>query len=212
MGVVPMGREHLAAVARLHRESIVIGLVAAMGQKFGESLYWGIAHSPHSFVLVYEDERHATLGFICCALHTGRMYRSVLSRRFFPLAFRAATRLWRPSLLHHAWQSIRRPSTFRGENYANWNLPEAEVVSIGVSPEAQGRQVGTHLMNAAFERFRAARIDRIRVWTTEDNEQATVFYQRRGFTLLGTRRHHEGNIRVFVTDLSRSSDAAPTSR
>lgn len=201
MPIVEMNKIHASAIAKLHRDSIKTGLTTWFGQRFCEYLYWAMASTSYSFVLVYQDKNNQLLGFICCATNTSKMYKSVISRHFFKLAFSMITKLVKPSIIKQVLISIKRPMTFKAGDFSQWQLPEAEVVSIGVRPDAQGKHIGTKLLNAAFDRFRSFGHNRVRVWTTDDNEQATAFYQKRGFKFLGMRHHHSGAIRVFVADL-----------
>lgn len=205
MGIVEMTKAHVSAVAKLHRDSIKTGLTAWLGQRFCEHLYWAIGSTPYSFVLVYEDEQHRPLGFICCATNTSKMYKSVILRHFFSLTLSAISKFLRPSVIKRALTAIERPKMFKAGDFSKWELPEAEVVSIAVSPNAQGRHVGTQLLEAAFKRFRCLGHNKIRVWTTEDNEQATAFYRKRGFKFLGVRHHHSGKIFVFVANLTEQN-------
>jgi len=205
MHIVEMTKAHVSTVAKLHRNSIKTGLTAWLGQQFCKHLYWAMGSTPYSFVLVYEDEQHEPLGFICCATNTSKMYRSVILRHFFFLTLSAIGKFFRPSIIKQVLISIRRPKRFRTGDFSKWQLPEAEVVSIGVSPDAQGKQIGTKLMQAAFEQFRRLGHNKVRVWTTVDNKQATAFYQKCGFELLGLRQHHLGEIRVFVADLNKQN-------
>lgn len=206
MPVVLMNKTHLPTVARLQRESIQTGLTAYLGQRFCERLYWGLAHTPHSFVLVYEEDKEV-LGFVCGATNTSRMYRSVLARHFFSLAFAALGKLLRPAVLGKALTAIRRPKTFTSGDFAEWNLPEAELVSIAVDPAAQGKRIGVQLVEGLFARLLERGCERVRVWTVEENERAVEFYQKCGFRWLGMRRHHTGPIHVLVADLSEQRKA-----
>ncbi len=206
MPIVTMRREHAQGVAQLHCHSIRTGLTAWLGPRFCKQLYLGLADTPYSFVLVYEDDGHVPLGFICCACNTTKMYRHVLRHRFFALLMSAIGKLLRPSVLRCVWLAIRRPQAFTSGELAVFDLPEAELVSIGVSPESQGRKIGTQLVETAFARFREMGCNRVRVWTSEDNDQATAFYRKRGFRLLGESRHHTGGIRLFLADLREPAE------
>lgn len=205
MCIVEMTKAHVSAVAKLHRNSIKTGLTAWLGQRFCENLYWGMGSTPYSFVLVYEDERHQPLGFICCATNTSKMYKSTILRHFFSLTLSAISKFLRPSVIKKALTSIKRPKTFKTGDFSEWELPEAEVVSIAVSPDAQHMQIGTKLIQAAFDRFRNLGYDKVRTWTSEDNEQAAAFYQKQGFEFLGTRQHHSGGIYIFVANLNKQN-------
>jgi len=206
MAIIPMTTAQASAVAKLHRKSIKTGLTAWLGQRFCEKLYCAMAKSPYSFVLVYEDAQYHPLGFICCATNTSKMYRTVIVKNFFPLLFSAAVKFFRPSVIKRALKAIKRPKTFKTGDFSKWDLPEAEVVSIGVNPDAQGRQIGTKLVQAAFKHFKSLGHNKVRVWTSENNEQATAFYQKQGFKFLGMRQHHTGGICVFVADLNKQDE------
>lgn len=195
-----MKKSHVLTVARLQRESIQVGLTAYLGQRFCERLYWGLATTRYSFVLVYEEQGQV-LGFVCGATDTRKMYRSLIARRFVSLTLAAFTRLMRPSVLRKAWISIRRPKRFTRGDFAEWNLPEAELISIALDPAAQGKRIGTQLVGALFRRLRKAGCDRVRVWTSEENDRAVKFYQKHGFQWLGMRPHHTVPIHILVCDI-----------
>ena len=205
MRIVAMTKSHVSVVAELHRNSIKTGLTAWLGQHFCERLYCAIGSTPYSFVLVCEDEQHHPLGFICCATNTSKMYKSAILRHFLPLTLSAISKFIRPSIIKRALTAIRRPKTFKTGDFSKRELPEAEVVSIAVNPDAQGKHIGTKLIQAAFDKFRALGHDRVRTWTSEYNEQATAFYQKQGFKFLGMRRHHSGGIRIFVADINKQN-------
>ena len=206
MAIVQMTSAQASAVAQLHRESIKVGLIAELGQHFCEMLYCAIAKSPYSFVLVYEGEQHQPLGFICCTTNTSKMYRNVMLRHFFPLLLSAMARFFRPPVVKQALSALQRPKTFKTGDFAEWELPEAEVFSMAVTPDAQGKGIGTKLIQAAFERLRKLGQDKVRVWTIIEKEQATEFYKKRGFKLLGVRQHHSGGIYVLVADLNKQDE------
>jgi len=206
MGIIEITKAHVSTVAKLHRDSIKTGLTAWLGQRFCERLYWAMGSSPYSFVLVYEDEQRHLLGFICCATNTSKMYRSIILNHFFSLTLSAVSKFLRPSVIKRALTAIKRPKSFKTGDFAEWQLPEAEIVSIGVNPAAQGAHIGTNLIEAAFDRLRKLGHHKVRVWTSEDNEQATSFYQKQGFKLLGMRQHHTGGIYVFIADLNKQDE------
>ena len=200
-----MANTHIVTVAKLHRNSIKTGLTAWLGQRFCEHLYWAIGSSPYGFVLVYEDEQHRPLGYICCATNTSKMYKNAILRHFLPLTLSAISKFIRPSVIRRVLTAIRRPKTFKMGDFSEWGLPEAEVVSIAVSPNVQGKGIGTKLIRAAFDQLRILGHSKVRTWTSEDNEQAAAFYQKQGFKFLGMRQHHSGAIRIFVADLNKQN-------
>jgi ribosomal protein S18 acetylase RimI-like enzyme len=66
---------------------------------------------------------------------------------------------------------------------ATWELGDrvGEIESLAVAPEARGIGVGTALLDAARERFRAQGIEWWSVAVVEANEGAVELYERAGF-------------------------------
>lgn len=66
---------------------------------------------------------------------------------------------------------------------ATWELGErvGEVESLAVAPAARGQGVGTALLEAARERFRAQGLEYWSVAVVEANEGAVRMYERAGF-------------------------------
>lgn len=207
MCIVEMTKAHLPAVVKMHRDNTKTGLTAWLGQTFCEHLYWGIRSTPYSFLLVYEDEQHQPLGFICCATNISKMYRRIIVQHFFPMTLSAIGKFLRPSVFKKALTAVKRPKTFKAGNYSKWELPDAELIAMGVRPDCQGKGIGTKLIQAAFDRFRNLEHDKVRAWTREDNDQATAFYQKHGFKLLGMRQYDTGKVCVLVADLNRQNQA-----
>lgn len=205
MGIVEMTKAHLSSVVNLHRSNIKTGLTAWLGQRFCEYLYWGIRSTPYSFVLVYEDEQHRPLGFICGTTNISKMYKTIIVWYFFPMTLSAIGKFLRPSIIKRSLTAVRRPKTFKTGDYSKWELPEAEVIYFGVSPNAKGKRVGANLIQAALDRFRSLGYNKVRAWAREDNEQATAFYQKHGFKLLGMQQYETGRVCVLVADLNKQN-------
>ena len=205
MGVVEMTKIHVPAVVKMHRDNVKTGLTAWLGQRFCKYLYRGINSTPYSFVLVYEDEQHQPLGFICCTTNISKMYKAIIIRYFLPMTLSAISKFLKPSVIKRSLTAVKRPRTFKTGNYSKWELPEAEVIYFGISPNTQDYHIGTELIQAAFERLRKLGCDKVRAWAREDNKQATTFYQKHGFKLLGMQQYDRGNICVLVANLNRQS-------
>ena len=58
-------------------------------------------------------------------------------------------------------------------------------MSIGTSPEYQGRGVGKQLVAAFLDEMRTRNMQRVNLTTDRDNNEATnAFYRKLGFTLV----------------------------
>ncbi len=65
------------------------------------------------------------------------------------------------------------------------NLHRAHLARLGVRPQAQGRGVGTALMDDLVQRLRQARIEDLSVNTQADNAASLALYRKMGFVRTG---------------------------
>jgi [ribosomal protein S18]-alanine N-acetyltransferase len=66
--------------------------------------------------------------------------------------------------------------------------PQAELESIAVAGEAQGRGIGAALMTAVIRELRLAGVRELELEVRESNRAAGSFYARAGFREVGRRR------------------------
>jgi GNAT superfamily N-acetyltransferase len=65
---------------------------------------------------------------------------------------------------------------------------EAQLVSMWVSPQARGRQVGTALVTVMVGWARDRGLSRLVLWVTDTNRAARTLYERCGFKATGERQ------------------------
>lgn len=116
----------------------------------------------------------------------------------------AADRPWLDALWRAAWGEPRvitggrtytldevlalvawRDATRAGCAALHLDRPWSELVSLNANPPGQG--IGTALVAAAEARARVHGSGALRVTTTNDNLNALLFYQKRGFRLVAVR-------------------------
>ena len=74
--------------------------------------------------------------------------------------------------------------------------PSAEILTIGVVPEARRRGLATELLHALLDDARQRGASECFLEVREDNEPARAFYLREGFEQLRLRRGYYANGRV----------------
>lgn len=93
-------------------------------------------------------------------------------------------------------------------------LPIADVQTIAVAPEAQGRGLGTRLLRTIIEAARQRRAEQVLLEVRADNPGAQALYRREGFEHIHTRpRYYPGGEDALIMqkplrDLSAPSSAA----
>jgi ribosomal-protein-alanine N-acetyltransferase len=76
--------------------------------------------------------------------------------------------------------------------------PEADVQTIAVAREQQGRGLGALLLEALVDRARAVGVAQLHLEVRADNAAARALYARRGFEVDGRRRDYYGRGRDAV--------------
>jgi ribosomal protein S18 acetylase RimI-like enzyme len=199
MKVVPLTTEDAIAVASLHRSAIDKGFLSALGRRFTERMYGAILSCPLAFGYGVKDERGQILGFIVCAEDVKKTYRFSLLHHGLSMALPLLRCMCRPSMIRRLWETLRYPVN------VGQDMPQGEVLSIAVCPEARSKGVGQVLMEAGLAEFYRRGNDRIKVSVGADNDCANHFYVRCGFRLAITRLHHGLLMNVYVVQLSGAS-------
>ena len=194
-----MAKRHSRAAAEMHRTSIRAGFISSLGGMFLRQIYAAIPSCPAGFGYVWEAEDGGVLGFIACADSIGRLYRQALLRRGVLMALPLIRFILRPSVIKRIWQTLRYPADIGRD------LPPAEILSVAVSPEAQGRGIGKALVQAALAEFARRGIERVKVGVGADMDRANSFYRRCGFELSLTREHHGLPMNIYTIDVGREA-------
>ena len=171
------------AVATLHAERIGEGFLVTLGPRFLTRLYRRIALSPAAALVVAEDGQRI-VGFVATAASTRRLYGDFLLRDAIPAGLAAAPAVLRAP--RRVWETLRYGSAEDGD------LPAAEVLSIAVAADAEGRGIGGALLGAALERLAEAGAPAARVVTAVGNDAALAMYERAGFRRRARTEVHAG--------------------
>ncbi|HEX2563970.1 MAG TPA: GNAT family N-acetyltransferase, partial [Acidimicrobiales bacterium] len=141
-----------------------------------------IALSPAAVLLVAEDGDRI-VGFVAAATSTRRLYRDFLRHDAVPAGLAAAPAVIRAP--RRVWETLRYGS-------AGDDLPAAEVLSIAVAADAEGRGIGGALLVAALEALAEAGAPAARVVTAVGNDPALAMYERAGFRRRTRTEVHAG--------------------
>lgn len=171
---------HARQVAQLHIQTINQGFLPKLGISFLHSLYRFLIAK--ELVLVYKEEEKV-LGFVSCALSSkGIMKRFLVSSPVGVLKIGWSV-IKNPGLLKPLWETFRAPSLSGSENKNEPEIPETELLSISVSPEAQQGGIGSKLLAALEQELTTRGIDRYKVIAGQKLEGANKFYIKNGFAL-----------------------------
>jgi ribosomal protein S18 acetylase RimI-like enzyme len=171
-----------AAVAALHAERIGEGFLVTLGPRFLTRLYRRVALSQAAVLVVAEDDDRI-VGFVAATTSTRRFYGDFFRHDAVPAGLAAAPAIIRAP--RRVWETLRYGS-------ADDDLPAAEVLSVAVAADAEGRGIGGALLNAALEELAQAGAPAARVITAVGNDPALAMYERAGFRRRTRTEVHAG--------------------
>lgn len=196
--VIPMRAEHARQVARLHIDSIQQGFLSALGEDFVTALYETLAVSTESFGYVAVTEDGGVVGFVSFTTNLRRLYRSVLRKRGLTFTTLLIRKVCSFSVLKRILETLFYP-----KRIARLRLPEAELLSTGVSEQWRGRKIAQRLIERGFQECAARGIERIKVLVADFNDVANHLYRKTGFRLATQIVNHGIVSNVYVAPIRR---------
>ncbi len=199
----PMSQQDIIQVASLHIQAFPGFFLSCLGGGFLKELYTSILADPSGIAYVYETSKLE--GFVAGTTHPAGFYRRLLSTRLLYFCL--------PTILPIVTQPYIIPRLFRALNSprdADAGEGCGTLMSIAVSPDAQGKGIGKQLVGAYLAE--AAHRGNAEVNLTTDrlnNEAVNCFYVRYGFRLnryFTTPEGREMNEYRISTALSQRND------
>jgi GNAT superfamily N-acetyltransferase len=192
--IQPLDASSLGRVVEIHRQAFPAFFLTALGPGFLRCLYEEISHDAKGIALCCTHSGEI-VGFVAGTSQPSGFYRRLLWRRWWRFAFAGlGTVLKRPHYVPRILNAFHKPAEAlraeaqRGECYA-------ELMSIGVCPEAQGTGVGKFLVNAFLSECWRRGLDRVSLTTDSmGNDSANQFYLRNGFALTRTFSTAQGRV------------------
>jgi len=186
-------------VAKIHIESIDAGFISSLGLRFVKALYKRICLSKKGFVYVADDKGDIK-GFIAGTEDVNKMYKEVLLRGGFLFVIILIRKVFSLSALKRIFQTLFYPAKVEKE------FCKAEILSVGVKGDARGKGVGSMLMESALNEFRKRDVAMIKALTHDINAASNHYYQKQGYQLKGTVKHHENTLNIYCIELDQNGE------
>lgn len=190
--IVPMQAAHARQVARLHMEGIHQGFISSLGEEFVTALYETLVDSAESFSYVAMSDGRV-VGFVSFTTNLKKVYQSILRQRGLKFVGLLFGKIFSFSVLQRIVETLLYP-----RRISRLHLPEAELLSIGVSAECRGQKIGARLIERGFQECAARGIDRVKVLVADFNKPANHLYQKTGFRLATQILNHGVVSNVYV--------------
>ena len=193
---------YVEQIAELHIEGLKTGFISSLGIDFVKTLYESIAQGRTSFCFVAKENERA-VGFVAFTTNLNKLYKSVILKKGIRFAFLLAGKMFSLRRIKKVLETLFYPSRIK-----KMNLPSAELLSIVVAPESQGKGLGRQLLQKGLAECAKRGIDKVKVLVGADNQPANKLYLRCGFELVRQINNHGimSNIYVVKTGLKKADE------
>jgi ribosomal protein S18 acetylase RimI-like enzyme len=164
------------AVVEIHLRTFPGFFLSFLGHDFLALFYRSIRAAPEGVVLVATDEE-GIQAFAAGVTSQKNFYERLVRRHWWRFALSSlGAAIRRPSVIPRLLRALRRPSETRQ------SVTAAALMSIGVSPESEGKGMGSLIFESFCREMAARGVTEICLTTDrDDNAHANRFYQRHGF-------------------------------
>lgn len=171
-----MASSDIDQIVEVHLKSFPGFFLTFLGRDFLRLLYTGVQEDPGGIVLV-ACTNGLLQGFVAGVTQQSGFYRRLIQKHKWAFARAALGAMAsRPSIARRLLRALRRPAD------ANDASARACLLSIAVRPEAEGRGIGSSLIDAFRRELVGRHVTAVCLTTDRDhNERANRFYQDAGF-------------------------------
>ncbi|KKU76932.1 MAG: hypothetical protein UY02_C0010G0019 [Candidatus Giovannonibacteria bacterium GW2011_GWB1_47_6b] len=187
-------REHASVVASLHQQEISSGFLSSLPRMFLAKFYEGIIRYPGGFCVVAEDGDRV-VGFIA-GITDMRAFSKFFLRHFFLAAVFLLPRMIGISIIRKFFESLRY-------SQRQDDLPKAELLTMAVAKDFQGRGVAKEMFTLFLGEMRARGVKVFRVLVGEKLQRAIAWYEKQGFRLAKSMSvHGKERSRIYLYTIS----------
>jgi ribosomal protein S18 acetylase RimI-like enzyme len=190
----PAQKNQVKDIARIHQQELSEGFLGTLGLPFLETFYQALMESPDGFCLA-ATENGRVIGFVTGVTDLNAFYRYFLRHYFFSSLRFLLPRFFNVSVIARVMEILRYPGK-------QSNLPNAELVTIAVSGQFQGKGAGRELMVACVAEMKKRKVASFKLVVGESLKRAIVFYEKSGFNFIKLITVHGHAIsRVYVREV-----------
>ena len=168
----------IAKLSKLHMAAFPDFFLTQLGLPFLKTLYKGYMEDENSGIIVAEVNGKLA-GFIAYSNEYSRFYKGLLKRHLIRFAFCSLL-----AVIHHPSFCKRLLGAFTKSNEVKKEEAYVELASICVNPKAEGRGIGSKLIDKLKGLTDFTMYEYINLETDAcDNDAVNKFYMKNGFQL-----------------------------
>jgi glycosyltransferase involved in cell wall biosynthesis/ribosomal protein S18 acetylase RimI-like enzyme len=190
-------RDLFPEIAELHIKNIPTGFISSLGKDFVTTVYRAIEKDQQSFGFV-AMQNDKLLGFISFSNDLRGLYKVAVLEMGPKFGRALFKKLFSFKVIKKIIGDVLYP--FKANKL---KLPNAELLSIIVVPDARGKGIAGRLVEAGLNLCKMRGIDSVKVLVAAENEPANKLYQKYGFEFRTKIDSHGVLSNVYVKDLAR---------
>jgi len=173
----------LPQIVAIHRVAFAGFFMTELGHRFLKAYYRQVLDFPNHLFLVCQNMLDAPIeGFVAGFTNPHEFYNLLKKHKWYLALCALAHLIVRPHRWTHALASLRRAQSLTQPHRESLRI--AELASLAVHPQAQGKGIGKALVLAFLELAQEQGVQKVYLTTdASNNEAVNSFYQRLGFRL-----------------------------
>lgn len=170
-----LSQQELLQIVDIHYSVLTESFINNFGKVFLKIAYQTIFKDPINICFLVKDNNKVT-GFLVATINGEKFNKNIIRRNFFVLCFYILkSSLLNPQLIYKLVRWVFAPT---GKRLS----PELQFIAL--TQEAQGRGIGTKLINHLNNEFKERKILKYRVGTKAANKTSNSFYKKLKFKFI----------------------------
>lgn len=180
------GLSDCLSVAKMHRVYLDKSFLGTLGERFLNLLYKSLIKWRSGYFVIAENNGRV-VGFVAGVANINEFYKYFFKTYFIKASFILLPKVFNLNIILKILETLRHS---RGS--ANISLPEAELLSIAVKKNHQGKGVSKRLFERLVNDFYRVGINEFKIIVGSNLTQAIKFYRKMKCKNVGEIEVHKG--------------------
>ena len=174
------------SIAKIHKEYLNRSFLGTLGERGLTLLYKTLVEYEESILIVAENNGKV-IGFISGSMNVGDLYKYFLKRNSLKAFFFLLPRFINVSIVKKVLETLRYP-----KRDLEISLPEADLLSIAVMEDYQGKGISKQLFKALVNEFDKRGTSEFKIIVGTSLSRSQKFYKNLGCINFGKFELHKG--------------------
>lgn len=187
-------------IASIHTSSITTGFLSMIGERFLALLYKAIDKCPYSRVIYKLNNKNEIIGFVSGTISVKKMYKWIVSRYGIVFFVQLIPFVFKLYFLKRILETLFYTFKKKSEGLHSEKHPDcdSELLSMAVSEDQRECGVGSKLVSEMDNYFIGKGVFEYKVVTFSEDKRSNCFYQKNGFILRDSYKHHNNLLNEYI--------------